>query len=610
MVFMSLTVIGIFPGYYRFLKGEPQAPKWVIGGLSVLTLFIFFLDSFFISNDYFLAVAHLTLTFQTIKSFDLKEPWDHLQVYFMSLLQLIIASELTHSIAFGVIFVLFLVALVSAIALAHFIKEGTTSRIEIRKPVVLISALTVLVTIAIFVSVPRISGGVFGKGHMKSIRTVGFSERVDFGSFGDIKLNPTVVMRIEVSGNAREPYYWRGMSLDHFDGISWSDTFERKERILKEDGQFQLRAFNRDGAVVQRIFLEPMDTDVIFGLNEIAAIEAQGAGLFNDRAGSLFLPAKKGKQFHYIAYSVSDVQTVGGDLRRYLQLPADTGRISALAHEITGRQDKNLSRAAKIESFLRNNYTYSLSVPTPPPGMSAIEDFLFNSKKGYCEHYATAMILMLITLGIPARVVTGFSGGELNKYGGYIIVRESNAHSWVEAAIDNKWMRFDPTPSVSVERPSALALFVDALKMNWDRYVIAFSISDQKEIVRVFSLPFRLPQMPELRPNLFSVIILFSVSALLVTIVIFLMRLKFVRYNFFTAQYMKVRNSVRRKGVRVTVSTTPAELMEKAVRLGMGGKIREFIELYEEHRFGGKKMSGQDRVKYKRLMKEIKSQIG
>jgi transglutaminase-like putative cysteine protease len=609
VIFMSLTVVGIFPGYYRFLKGEPQAPKWVIGGLSILTLLIFFIDSFLISNDYFLAVADLTLTFQAIKSFDLKEPWDHLQVYFMSLLQLIIASELTHSIAFGVIFVLFLIALVSAIILAHFIKEETISRVEIRKPVVLISALTVLVTIAIFVSVPRISGGIWGKGHMKSIRTVGFSERVDFGSFGDIKLNPTVVMRIEISGNAGEPYYWRGMSLDRFDGISWSDTFDRKERIFKEGGQFQLRTFNRDRAAVQRIFLEPMDTDVIFGLNQIAAVEAQGAVLLRDRAGSLFLPAKKGKQFNYTVYSVSDIQTVSGDLRRYLQLPAGTGRISALAHEIAGRQDKNLSKAAKIESFLRNNYTYSLSVPTPPPGMSAIEDFLFNSKKGYCEHYATAMVLMLRTLGIPARIVTGFSGGELNKYGGYIIVRESSAHSWVEAAIDNKWMSFDPTPSASVERPSALAFFMDALKMNWDRYVIAFSISDQKEIVRAFSLPFRLPQMPEFRPDLFSFIILFSVSALLVTVFIFLMRLKFVSYRFFTAQYIKVRNSLRRKGVSVTVSTTPAELMEKVVHLVTDGKIREFIELYEEHRFGGREMSAADRLKYKRLTKEIRRQI-
>jgi transglutaminase-like putative cysteine protease len=608
-IFMSLTVIGIFPGYYRFLKGEPQAPRWAIGALSVLTLLIFFLDSFSISNDYFLAVAHLTLAFQAIKSFDLKEPWDHLQVYFMSLLQLIIASELTHSIAFGAIFVLFLVALVSAIVLAHFIKEGTTAKVNIRKPVALISVLSVLVTIAIFVSVPRVSGGIWGKGHIKSIRTVGFSERVDFGSFAGVKLDPTVVMRIEASGNTREPYYWRGMTLDHFDGISWSDTFGRKERILKREGQFLIQPFNKDESVAQRIFLEAMDTDVIFGLSEIAAIEAEGMGLFMDRAGSLFLPAKRGKQFQYTAYSIPGMQTVSGPLYRYLQLPADMARVSALAHEIAGRRHGNLAKAERIESFLRNNYAYSLSVPTPPHGMSAIEDFLFNSKKGYCEHYATAMILLLRTLGIPARVVTGFSGGELNKYGGYIIVRESNAHSWVEAAIDNKWMRFDPTPSVSVERPSAVALFVDALKMNWDRYVVAFSISDQKEIVRAFSLPFRLPQMPEFRPDIFSLITLFSISAMLVTIVIFLRRLKFRMYNFFTAQYMEVRNSVRRKGVRVTVSTTPAEMAEGAVHLGMDGKIREFVKIYEEHRFGGREMSGKERVKYKRMMKEIRSQI-
>jgi transglutaminase-like putative cysteine protease len=610
MVLMSLTVIGIFPGYYRFLKGKPQAPKWAIGGLSVLTLLIFFVDSFAISNDYFLAVAHLTLAFQAIKSFDLKEPWDHLQVYFMSLLQLIIASELTHSIAFGVIFVLFLVALVSAIVIAHFIKEGTTSKVNIRKPVALISVLAVVVTVTFFVSVPRISGGIWGKGHVKTIRTVGFSGRVDFGSFSNLKLDPTVVMRVEVSGNSKGPYYWRGITLDYFDGVSWSDTFDSRERVSKEDGRFQLQPFERDRAVAQRIFLEPMDTDLIFGLSRIAAIETEARGLFADRSGSLFIPAKRGKQFRYTAYSIADRQTAIGDMDKYLQLPADTRRISALARETAGREEGDLAKAIKIESFLRNNYTYSLSVPTPPPGMSAIEDFLFNSKRGYCEHYATAMVLMLRTLGIPARIVTGFSGGELNTYGGYIIVRESNAHSWVEAAIDDEWMRFDPTPPVSVERPSSLVLFVDALKMNWDRYVVAFNISDQKEIVRVFSLPFRLPQMPEFRPGIASFVIFLSISAILAAIVILLTRLRGRRYDFLTAQYVKVRNSVRRRGARVSVSSTAAEVAEEAVRLGMNGKIREFVATYEGHRFGGREMSGEDRVKYKRLMKEIRREIG
>ncbi len=119
---LSMSIIGIFPGYYRFAKGMPPASKPMIGVLSILTVLTFFIDSFIISNDYFIAVAHLTIAFQTIKSFDLREPWDHLQVYFMSLLQLIIVSELTHTILFGVMFVFFLVTLVTAIVLAHFVK--------------------------------------------------------------------------------------------------------------------------------------------------------------------------------------------------------------------------------------------------------------------------------------------------------------------------------------------------------------------------------------------------------------------------------------------------------------------------------------------------------
>ncbi len=123
---MALPGIGLFPGYYRFLKDKPQAPKWSIGAFSIITLIVFLTDALIISNDSFLAVAHLTIAFQAIKSFDLREPWDHLQVYFMSLLQLIIASELTYSLAYGAIFVFFLIAFVNAIIFAHFMKEGIT----------------------------------------------------------------------------------------------------------------------------------------------------------------------------------------------------------------------------------------------------------------------------------------------------------------------------------------------------------------------------------------------------------------------------------------------------------------------------------------------------
>ncbi len=116
---------------------------------------------------------------------------------------------------------------------------------------------------------------------------------------------------------------------------------------------------------------------------------------------------------------------------------------------------------------------------------------------------------MLRSLHIPSRVVNGYFGGEKNEYGGYIIVRQSNAHSWVEALINNRWKRFDPTPASPALRPSGLALFIDSLQLNWSRYVVGFSSADQREIMRGLSMPFRLKQFsgfksPDLKMLLYS----------------------------------------------------------------------------------------------------------
>lgn len=607
---MSLTGIGLFPGYYRFLKGMPPASKWTIGGLSLLTLAVFFTDSLIISNDYFLGVAHLTIAFQAIKSFDLKEPWDHLQVYFVALLQLIVASELTNSIVFGVIFILFVIAFVAAIVLAHFIKERTTIISVIKRPVAYISSLALLLTGIFFISIPRTPGGLWGKVHAKSIRTVGFSDKVYFGSFGDIKTDPTVVMRIEIKGKADPPYYWRGLSLNYFDGISWKDTFGERERVYKKDDRFMIMPFPMENAVVQKIFLEPMDTDVIFGLRDIAAVDAAGPALFKDYAGSLFLPAKKSKRSNYTVYSIQKLEQLRGNVADYLQLPAGSDRISKLAHEIVARKDKDLDKALKIERYLTKNYTYSLSTSKPPKGTGPVEDFLFNSRKGCCEHYATAMVLMLRTLGIPARIVTGFFGGELNEYGGYIIVRQSNAHSWVEAVIDGSWGVFDPTPAVPAERPSTFALFIDMLRMKWSRYVVAFSSADQKSIVKGFSMPFSLPPMPGFRPGMSSAVI-YGIAALSVVLaaLLFIKKARSRRYGIASAQYIKLRTLIKKKGAKISPSSTPAEVKKELMRFGINNKVAEFISLYEGYRFGGREIKGEDRARLQRLMREIAEQI-
>ena len=619
-LFMSMTGIGLLPGYYRFLKGISPAPQWIIGGCSVLTLLIFFLDSLFISSDYFVSVAHLTITFQAIKSFDLKEPWDNLQVYFMALLQLIIASELMYSITFGVIFIVFLVVFVTAIVFSHFMKEGAMIQVDIKKPVFYISLLTLIITVAFFISIPRISGGIWSKGHIKRIKSVGFSEKVQLGSFGEFKLDPRIIMRVELNPLVPEPYYWRGMTLDYFDGKSWNSTRMKTRRAIKKiEGEFVVQPAS-ERLVEQKIMLEPIDSDIIFGLDRIVSVKGRFLRLEKDPAMSLFVWRKGSKRIQYIVKSnidkISQLQSV--DLlnrERYQSIPdslQDQIKIltdTILKSERTGPLS-DLKKAQTIERYLKDNYRYSLNIKTPYDTISPILHFLFQSKTGFCEHYATAMTLMLRSAGIPARIVTGFVGGELNTYGGYIIVRQSNAHSWVEAVINGSWQRFDPTPSVLSQPPSSVSLYLDMLKLMWDRYVIAFSLSDQKEIVKAVSIPFMMPKILDFRLRLFSkffIGILFIVTILGTAFL--LKRVQLKRYGFVTEHYVTLQKVLKRKGAAIKPCSTPSALIREAVQLGVDQSIIEFIKLYEEYRFGRREMRREGRAKYQNLMKEIKRQL-
>ncbi len=607
---MTMSGLLILPGYYRFFKDRPPAPKWAVGALSTLTLVVFVTDSVMISGDVFLAVAHLTITFQAIKSFDLKEPWDHLQVYFMSLLQLVIASDLTQSLIFGVVFVVFMVFLVTAMVLSHFLKEGALGRIKVWKPVAFISFFTLLVTILIFILIPRTSHKFIGKSHAKGIKTTGFSEKVDFGSFGDVMLDPTVVMRVELDRDI-QALYWRGLALDYFDGNSWRKTREEKIRIKRAGEEFQVEQCDKSRAIEQRIYLEPIDSDIIFGLPKICAVKAEGFSLLADSGKGMYMQGKASRRVKYAVYSIAGDSYEGTRNERYLQLPPGSERITALAGSVTAGKVSDEQKAALIEAYLKNNYTYSLSTSEPPAGVRPIEDFIFNTKKGYCEHYASAMVIMLRSLDIPARVVTGFYGGEKNEYGGYIIVRQSNAHSWVEALIAGKWKRFDPTPEVPLLRPSAMALFIDSMQLNWSRYVVGFSSFDQRQILRGLSMPFSLKRFPVLAfPDLKMLIYSVAAGALLCFLICLAYhKMRIRKYSYATERYLSLKRLLRRRGIRMKHSMTSGDIKQKASSLDIADDLDEFLRIYEGHRFGRRELKQEDREKYDRLLKEIRKKI-
>src|SRR5262249_40544903 len=167
----------------------------------------------------------------------------------------------------------------------------------------------------------------------------------------------------------------------------------------------------------------------------------------------------------------------------YLQLPPVDDRIGDLAREITAASRSSYERARAIESYLKNNFGYSLEL-SDTPHADPLAYFLFDRKKGHCEYFASSMTVMLRTLRIPARVVNGFRGGEYNDIAGSYIVREKDAHSWVEVYFpEYGWVTFDPTPdsplAASTGAWSRLSLYLDAAQEMWREWVVNYDVSHQ-----------------------------------------------------------------------------------------------------------------------------------
>ena len=173
---------------------------------------------------------------------------------------------------------------------------------------------------------------------------------------------------------------------------------------------------------------------------------------------------------------------------RYLEVPEDYQQVVALARQVAGGETDPRALAQRFEYFLRagGEYSYTLQQPDTE-GKDPLHVFLFDAKAGHCEYFSTAMAIMLRSVGVPARNVTGFVGADYNPYGEYYAVRNGNAHSWVEVFADGRWWTFDPTPASAqaFAAPSGFAVkmrqMLDAMRVRWAEYVVEFNIRDQAQ---------------------------------------------------------------------------------------------------------------------------------
>jgi len=363
--------------------------------------------------------------------------------------------------------------------------------------------LALPVALLLFVFVPRPAAPLFGLPQTDRAVT-GLSDSLAPGTITDLSRSEAVAFRATFAGAepAREQLYWRGPVFWHFDGRRWArlPDLPRPEALTMEPGEALLE---------YSLMLEPQGSAILPAL-DIPVEAPEGTRLLLDHDLRFDHPQETRRLLDLRAapHARLDPDLPEGLRRQALQLPAgENPLLLDLGASWQGLEPRERIKAA-LRLFRAQGFRYTLRPPTLPE-QDAMDAFLFDTRAGFCEHYASAFVLLMRAAGLPARVVTGYQGGERHP-DGYWLVRQGDAHAWAEVWIKGEgWLRVDPTEAIAPERiesglaaavpetvgelPAALRrdfgflhrarLRLDGMENRWNRWVLGFDRADQRALL-------------------------------------------------------------------------------------------------------------------------------
>ncbi len=302
--------------------------------------------------------------------------------------------------------------------------------------------------LVLFLFFPRIAGHFWGVPSAERSIT-GLSEEMSPGDFSELSISDTVAFRVRFDGPVppHRTRYWRGPVLTEFDGFTWSRP--RAPAYFKPPVEFL------GEPVSYSVTLEPTGQRMLFALDMVESWPERLARQSGDYQLLTRLPINAVMQYTARSYPEyrAGPQLTAAMRRPHLRLPEDRNpRARALAESMRHKAATDLDYVrAVLQMFREQEFFYTL---TPPRlERDSVDDFLFNTRHGFCGHYASSFTMLMRAAGIPARVVGGYQGGDWNPVGGYLIVRQSHAHAWSEVWLEDRgWMRVDPTAAVAPER--------------------------------------------------------------------------------------------------------------------------------------------------------------
>lgn len=552
---VSLMLLGVAGPLIAYVAGRPDPrrpgggpwtlPRWLAGVLVFLAITSALLSAT-VMRDGTPLVSNLGafLTYvQLIKLFDRRATRDEAQLLGLSVFTAIAAVLTSNSLAVGVLLAAYTPLAVTTamrieVASGRDLGAGVTVMAgralwaDLRRAVGASVVSACLLAAAVFVAAPRGVGndwlGTFGAVPRAE---VGFTDNIRLGQQGNLNERPTPVFEVTVTdgegrniGDPLRPMYFRGATRDTYDrrGI-WLNSNEanRQSRELPEGGELLLDAPGpRPSLVMQTVQMRARirgGDDYVFALWRPVAVRFQHPVQAAALRGDLTVKQAEsgirwsGRRTYTVVSALTDTDSDASDDGGRIGPEFATGPIADLARRVLAERLAPVAGAADpadplrgaeprqaasvLRDFLRANYSYTLEMTLPREGQDPIEMFLFDTRRGHCEYFASALVAMCQSVGIPARIVAGYMATEFNALTGQYTVRESNAHAWAEVHVGpGRWLTMDPSPPADLERIHApsrgllarLKSWYDLIEFNWNEAVVTFDSASQSRLFRPY----------------------------------------------------------------------------------------------------------------------------
>ena len=395
------------------------------------------------------AAISLLCVLAGLKVVELRNTRDYLVASFVGFF--VMLSVLCYVQAFGVVVLLGIPALLLLAGMMEAVcnRTGGMPGWASLQVAVRLSLLALPLTLVFFLFFPRVNANFVVRFGQNRQGVTGMSDLLQPGSFERLALSENVAFRADFPEGGipeRRDRYWRGIVLTKCEGLVWRLGNRRPSPYRTREWDFDL--------VWQEITIEPHNQRWLFALDRPVRTPWEFA-FFRDQTFEDARPIRRARRYR-VGSSMETVQAQMGDREREANLAVDfevDPRITGLAAQIRREAGDDPAKIAALGlAYFRDEFLYTMS-PGFYAGADGMADFMFDRKKGFCEHFAASYATLMRLAGVPARVVLGYQGGEVNRHGGYVLVRQSEAHAWSEVWLDaGGWKRVDPTEVVAPDR--------------------------------------------------------------------------------------------------------------------------------------------------------------